>query len=330
MYAVKKKINGKEYYYAKISSRKDSKVKSKTVAYLGKSPMSKRELEKKMNEIPKSKINNAKKELSEDINKLFFTKKQFTILTNLKHDFKKRLKIKDQKLINDMFDDFKTFYIYNTTAIEGNTISLEETNLLLNENKTPEGKDLKEIYDQINEKKTFNFILKNKIEINNDSIIEIHSMLLKNIDKRIGNFRKHNVRVFGTTFKTTDAKYVKTDMDLLMKWYNKYKKKLHPVILSALFHEKFERIHPFYDGNGRTGRMLSLLILLKNDFPPLLIKNKDRKEYYGCLTQGHKAELFSIDDKNYKKIVDFFFEKIINTYDKIFSKWGFSSWDNPK
>lgn len=325
MYVEKKKIGKNVYNYLKVSVRVGDKVKTKTVAYLGKEPMSSKEINSKIAKISQSEIERVKEELKEekvDLNKEFLNNSQLRELEKIRKEFKKKVSSFDKKLIDDMFKDFKTFYIYNTNAIEGNTITLEETNLLLNENKSPEGRDLKEIYDHINEKETFDFILKNKPSIKNDLIIKLHSMLLNKIDKRTGSFRWHNVRVFGASFETSPAKYVRIDMSLLLKWYNKNKNKLHPLVLTAIFHEKFERIHPFYDGNGRTGRMLVNLILIKNNLPPLIIENKKRKEYYKVLSFGHKAGLNKTDVRLYKPIVNFFYEELLFTYNKVFSKWG--------
>ncbi|MBR9692285.1 Fic family protein [Candidatus Woesearchaeota archaeon] len=318
MYIEKKKIGKNVYNYLKTSFRVKDKVVTKTVAYLGKEPMTKEQIKRKIAKIPKSRIQELKKQPS---NIDFFNKEQLKELEKLKKDFSKKIKL-DEKLIQDMFKDFKTFYIYNTNTIEGNTLSLQETNLLLNENKSPPGHDLREIYDHINGKETFDFILKNKPAIDKDLIIKIHSMLLNRIDKRIGSFRTHDVRVFGAGFETTPARYIKTDMKLLLRWYHSNKNKLHPLILTAIFHEKFERIHPFYDGNGRTGRMLSNLILILNKIPPLIIENKKRKKYYEVLSIAHKADLTTMDIDLYKPIVAFFYKELVITYKKIFSKWG--------
>ncbi len=325
MYVEKKTIGKNQYNYLKVSVRVGNSVKTKTIAYLGKEPMSKGAIKAKIAKIPKSRIEGIKQELKNelvDINKEFLSENQLNELEKIKEDFNKKLKNLDEKLIEDMFKDLKTFYIYNTNAIEGNTITLQETNLLLNENKSPEGRDLREIYDHINEKETFDFILAGKPAINGELIIELHSMLLNKIDKRVGRFRLHKVRVFGSTFETSPPQYIKADISLLLKWYKKNKHKLHPLILAAIFHEKFERIHPFYDGNGRIGRMLINLILIQNNLPPLIIKNKDRKEYYHVLSVAHKAYLTKTDVSSYKPIVSFCYNQLILTYKEIFSKWG--------
>ena len=130
------------------------------------------------------------------------------------------------------------------------------------------------------------------------------------------------MRVIGAEFTPTPAEYVLTDINLLLQWYQQHEKTFHPLVLTALFHEKFERIHPFYDGNGRTGRMLLNLILLRAGYPPLIVKNKDRKEYYAALSAGHKAGLLKIDQSHYQPIVSFCYTKILETFEQIFEKWG--------
>tara|TARA_B100000315_G_C14582379_1_gene591185 strand:+ start:2780 stop:3700 length:921 start_codon:yes stop_codon:yes gene_type:complete len=306
MYIEKKIVNGSEYYYLKESYRDKGSVKTKTVAYLGKGPFSQKELQR---------IRSKYDLIS------FLSEQQLEKLEQIRKDFYKKINQHDSSLIEDMFRDFKTYYIFNTNTIEGNTLTLEQTNLLLNKNTTPAGKDLREVYDHINAKDTFDFILKEKPEISHEIVIKIHGMVLKDLDQRIGGYRTRGVRVFGAEFLPSPAKYVKIDMDLLLKWYRKFRKKLHPLVLSALFHEKFERIHPFYDGNGRTGRMLSNLILIRERFPPLIIEEKKRKRYYAALDKGHKADLQGVSD-DYQYIVEFFYKELLFTWDKIFSKWG--------
>lgn len=325
MYTEKKSINGHEYYYLKASLKRGGRVKTKTIAYLGKAPMTKKQLNKSIQGVSKTSLDAAKEALESSFGSdepLFLTKEQAEKLDSIKKGFQTKLRKLDNNLLEDMFRDFKTAYTYNTTAIEGNTLTLEDTNLLLNENITPKGKNLKEVYDQINEKDVFNEVHEKLPAITASTIIDIHQKLLKNIDNRTGSFRQHNVRVFGAEFKTSDARYVMTDMKLLLRWYTTNKAKLHPLVLAAVFHEKFERIHPFYDGNGRTGRMLTNIMLLQSGFPPLVVNNSERAVYYHALSQGHKAELFATNDERYRAIVQFFHAQLCKTYEEIFVRWG--------
>jgi Fic family protein len=325
MFIEKKKIGKGTYNYLRISVRVGDTVKTKTVAYLGKGGMSKAELDKAVAKVSARQLSEAKTALKDSVKDLtgeFLSSAQLKKLDEMRRDFAKKLKSRDKRLLDDMFRDFKTYYIYNTNSIEGNTLTLEETGMLLNENRTPAGKDLWEVYDHINGRKAFDWLLENKPEMDLRQIIWIHSMLLDRIDVRVGGFRKHDVRVLGADFDTTPAQYVYTDMNLLMRWYRSNKKRLHPLVLAALFHEKFERIHPFYDGNGRTGRMLLNLILMRGGFPPLIVENRTRKEYYSVLSAGHRADLVKSQPEHYRPIVDFCYRQLLGTYGKIFSKWG--------
>src|SRR3989338_1264040 len=322
MYIETKTISGKKYLYLKESHREGKRVATRTVAYLGKSPLPKIVVQKRIAAFMLKETSKKEKIPPKEITALLLDAEQVKKLKSLQQDFAYRLKKIDKALKEDMFRDFKTNYIYNTNAIEGNTLTLEETNMVVNDKKTPAGKDLREIYDHLNAKETFDYLLKNKPEINLKSIIDIHARLLKNIDARVGAFRRHDVRIVGADFKPTEAQYVYTDMNLLLKWYKKFEKKLHPLIVAAIFHEKFERIHPFYDGNGRTGRMLLNLMLLKSSFPPLVVSNAARKEYYLALSEGHKAGLTAIEPQHYKRMIQFCYLQLCETYEKIFSQWG--------
>jgi Fic family protein len=150
-------------------------------------------------------------------------------------------------------------------------------------------------------------------DISHESIISIHEKLMKNIDVRVG-YRTEHVRVFKSHFDSTPAPYVKTDMDLLLKWYAKYENELHPLVLACLFHHKFEKIHPFMDGNGRTGRMLLNLILLKKEFPPVIIETKLRSQYLDDLSKADKEDSESISVDNYSSLVQFVAKELITSY----------------
>jgi len=139
---------------------------------------------------------------------------------------------------------------------------------------------------------------------------------MKNIDARSG-YRTSDVRVIKANFKATPAPYVKTDMELLLKWFNDNKNKLHPLVIASVLHHKFEKIHPFMDGNGRTGRMLLNFILMKSNYPPLIILNKERKEYLDALRKADKLNLNEIDEA-YKELINFNSDQMIKNYWNIF------------
>ena len=321
MFVERKIINGKPYYYLKHSFRFGNKIKTKTLAYIG-NKEDKVKINKLKKEFNQKKMEQIKKELFEekDLNNLLLCKEDKEKIDKIKKEFSLKLRKLDKKTKKDMFDDFLTYFIFNSNAIEGNTLTLKETNLLLNQGITPQGKTLREINDHLNSKKVFYYIQEKDLEINSKFIILIHDMLLENIDERKG-YRRHNVRVIGAKFKSSPFQYIQTDMNILLRWYNKNKNKLHPIILVSLFHHKFEKIHPFYDGNGRTGRMLINLILMKNKIPPIILSNKQRKKYYEVLSKADKTGLTEVTE-DFKPLVKFLSSQIFKTWNMIFKHWG--------
>ena len=183
---------------------------------------------------------------------------------------------------------------------------------------TPKNKTLREIYDLQNTEKVFFNILQNlkKIKLSHNLIIKTHDKLLENIDQRKG-YRTSEVRVVKSNFKASPAPYVKTDMDILLKWYDQNHANLHPFVLASIFHHKFEKIHPFMDGNGRTGRMLLNFILIKNNYPPLMILNKERSYYLDALRKADKINLTDVKE-GYNDLTNFIADQMIKNYWNIF------------
>jgi len=106
-------------------------------------------------------------------------------------------------------------------------------------------------------------------------------------------------------------------MNLLIDWYKKNEKELHPLVLASLFHHKFEKIHPFSDGNGRTGRMMVNFILMDKGYPPMIIYKKDRSMYLDALASADKININKID-KKYKELVEFMSGEMISSYWSLF------------
>ena len=106
-------------------------------------------------------------------------------------------------------------------------------------------------------------------------------------------------------------------MNLLLDWYNK-NKKLHPLVLGTLFHHKFEKVHPFMDGNGRTGRMILNYILIKHKYPPLIIRRKRRSEYLKSLNKADKCSIKESDKDSYSDLIKFISEEMNDNYWNLF------------
>lgn len=195
-----------------------------------------------------------------------------------------------KSIVQKLDEQFVIEWTYNSNAIEGNTLSLQETELVLNRGLTIGNKSLKEHFEALNHKKCIEVLQKfveKKKELNIDFIKEIHSIILKNIDdSQAGVFRRTNVRILGAVHIPPDAIKIERLINEFLDWYHSNKYTLSIPELAALIHYKFVCIHPFIDGNGRTSRLLMNLVLLQNGYPPAVILNVDRKRYYRVLRQA--------------------------------------------
>ncbi len=328
VYIYKKKIGNKDYYYLRASKRQGKKILVKDIAYLGSTI---EEVRKKLANLSpyKEEIRKAYRNLNifldtnyylEKSKKLKLKKDEFLgdkllEIEACKIHFQEKFQKLDKQTKEEIIKNFLIEFAFNTTSIEGNTINLQEARNLLQEGMTPKDKTLKEIYDLQNTEKVFFdlYYTDFKKEITNDLIIKIHDDLLQNIDARKG-YRITDIRVLRSSFDTTPAPYVKTDMNLLLKWYEENRKKLHPLVLATIFHHKFEKIHPFMDGNGRTGRIIMNYILLKMNYPPVIVRKKFRKEYLDAMRIADKSNLNFAKEEDYRDLVFFNANGLIETY----------------
>jgi len=188
-------------------------------------------------------------------------------------------------------------WIYNSNAIEGNTLTLKETKIVL-EGITIGGKMLREHFEAINHKDAILFvedIVNNNIEFSEYIIKSIHSLILKNIDeKNAGIYRNCNVIISGADHTPPDFVFVRDEMAKFIEKYKNEWQKLHCVERAALVHCEFVKIHPFTDGNGRTSRLLMNLELIKNGFPAAILPVSRRLEYYEALDLAHTKNDFSM------------------------------------
>jgi len=256
----------RKYYYRVISIRKKKKI-GKEKIYLGVN-LSKEKLRKKEREADK-KLNIFSTLLSE---------KELGYLETIKRDFSKE----PIENYDNRYETFCSLFTYDSTGIEGSTISLTETSLLLFEGIVPKDKSIREVYEVLNHKKAFDYILEYKGDITKEFICALHKIVVANTLKpylvqQMGRYRNVQVRI-GAVFPPVPQE-VHKQMASLLRWYSINKKKLHPLVVASYFYNDFERIHPFVDGNGRVGRLLMNFILHKNKFPMINIPQRrtDRK-----------------------------------------------------
>ena len=185
--------------------------------------------------------------------------------------------------VRRLSEDFMIDYTYNTNAIEGSTLTLDETALVLKEGVTIGGKPLKHHLEAIGHKDAYYYVedlVNGKVPISEKVIKDIHSLVLMDRQTDKGVYRSVPVRV--GSFHPCQPYEVPFQMEGLMRAYNEDMQALHVVERAALFHLRFETIHPFIDGNGRVGRLLINLDLMKEGYPPVNVKFTDRIKYYDC------------------------------------------------
>lgn len=180
-------------------------------------------------------------------------------------------------------------YTFESNKIEGNTLTLKETDLIVNEGLTISGKSMREHLEAINHQEAIAYIkelMDKNTAINEREILCIHNLILRGIyPEDAGKYRKVQVMIKGSSHMPPQPFLVAKEMEELLIWYQTNKNNLHPVILAAEMHERLVTIHPFIDGNGRTSRLLMNLILLQHGYVIANIKgtNESRMQYYNAL-----------------------------------------------
>jgi len=181
-------------------------------------------------------------------------------------------------------------WTYNSNAIEGNTLTLRETFIVLAHGITIGGKTLREHFEVINHRDAIAFVealAHDDAPITPGVIRQMHALVLAKIDEdEAGKFRATHVRIGGARHVPADPLDVPREIRALCDWMRGAAAELHAVERVALAHHRFEAIHPFADGNGRTGRLLMNLLLMRDGYPPAVIKRVDRKKYYRALAEA--------------------------------------------
>ncbi|MGD9276219.1 MAG: Fic family protein [Candidatus Pacearchaeota archaeon] len=270
VYTEIKEKNKRKYYYRVKSVKVNGKVTKERI-YLGIN-LNKKELANKEKE--------ADKKLS--IFDVALTPNEEKFLGELKVNFAKEPKENFQ----NRYEAFASLFTHDSTGIEGNTLTFDETSHLLFEGIVPKQKSLREIHEVLNHKKAFDFMLNYKGDITKEFILRLHMFIVANtlredLVSQTGRYR--TVQVFVGRSIPPKPHEVPKQMATLLRWYSTNKKKIHPLVLASHFHTEFERVHPFVDGNGRVGRLLMNFILYKNKSPMVNIPKKNKFRYYEVL-----------------------------------------------
>ena len=208
---------------------------------------------------------------------------------NIDEKLKKYSEIKlSKELLRDLREDLIIKWTYNSNAIEGNTIDMYQTKVLLEDGITIGGKTMKEHLEIINHAEAIKYIeeiVEKKISLNEYETKNIHGLVTKGIeDIDSGKYRDTQVQIVGANFIPIPPYLVKEKMEELISWHKESEQ--HPIEKSSILHGEFVKIHPFKDGNGRTARLLLNFELMRNSYPPIIINKEERENYYRTLDTG--------------------------------------------
>ncbi len=217
--------------------------------------------------------------------------------------------------IKSIRDKLLLDWTYNSNAIEGNTLTLIETKVVL-EGITIGGKSMREHLEVINHKDAILYvedIVYKKERFSEWHIKTIHRLVLKGInDEFAGIYRKENVIIAGAEHIPPNHIVLIDEMEKFIKWYLNKGVNLHPVERAAQIHVDFVKIHPFIDGNGRTARLLLNFELMKEGYPPIIIRNQDRVQYYNALdlahTKGEYKDFITLVSNELNKSLDLYLQ----------------------
>ncbi|MHB8632550.1 MAG: Fic family protein [Thermoplasmatota archaeon] len=265
---------GRSYYYRVRSVRRDGKVTKERV-YLG--------------------VNLAQKALARreaDADRALrvlgslLTKREEVFLREVKRAFGG---VPDGTFHN-RYEAFVARFTYDSNAIEGNTLTLDETSQLLFDGLVP-ARSLREVNEAVNHKRALDHLLAYRGDMTKKFICQLHALVVKDtlppgVAAQAGRYRDVQVFIRGVDWIPAKPEAVPKDMKAVVEWYTKNEGKLNPVVTAAYFHTAFELAHPFVDGNGRVGRLLLNFILRRHGYPMITIPSKTKRRYYAALQQG--------------------------------------------
>lgn len=261
--------------------------------------------EKPSKEIIAKKLKELKLEQYKIYNNDFIDANKLEVIDDFKEVFQNHAKTLPKTVIEKEESDFVIRFTYNSNAIEGNRLTLRDTYLVINEKQIPSGAPPKDYNEAINGREAFDFLKEYKGKITVDFIEKLNGILTKNTGVIYpGRIRFFPVKIEGADFVPPDEKDVPRLLKEMIKFYYANKNKLHPFVMACLIHVKFVEIHPFEDGNGRTGRALMNWVLMKAGYPKLFVPVKNRQQYYEAIDMHNIGKQKEYCNKMFEVMLD--------------------------
>lgn len=295
VYTEVRNTDGKKRFYRVYTYRKKGNVVHRTI-YLG-TDLSQKQREQRERE--------ADVHLIHPLQALLSTR-ELRMLSAIR---KKHLG-KSPATLDNRYEAFASEFTYDSTGIEGNTLTLPETAAVLFEGATP-AKSLREVYEVINHKRALDYLLAHHGDVTKALLCRLQRLVTENtlrqeLRAQAGRYRTVPVFIRGASVTPPPARLVAKEMRSLLAWYGKNKSKLHPVVVAAYFHAAFEAIHPFVDGNGRAGRLALNLMLHRKGYPMVSIPRTQKVRYFNALAH---AQI----DGDFRPLITLLIERLKNS-----------------
>ena len=298
-YIDKIKAGKKTFYYLgktiRIGENKWKKIRIK----LGEKEPTREEVGKKLKEL--------RLEEYKVYNENYLDANKLEIIDDFKEVYNNHLKQIPKTIAEKEEADFLIRFTYNSNAIEGNRLTLRDTYLIIKEKQIPSGAPPKDYNEAINGREAFEFIKKYRGKFTTEFLEKVNEILTQNTGVVYpGRVRFFPVKIEGAEHIPPEPEEVRPLLKKMIKFYYDNKKKIHPFVLACLVHAKFEEIHPFEDGNGRTGRALMNWVLMQAGYPKVFVSVKLRPQYYEALDFYNGKKVKGYCEKMFEVVVEQF------------------------
>ena len=298
-YVDKIKSGKKTFYYLgktiRIGENKWKKIRVK----LGEKEPTREEIEQKLKEL--------KLEEYKVYNKDYLDAPKLEIIDDFKDVFNHHRKNIPKTIAEKEEADFLIRFTYNSNAIEGNRLTLRDTYLIIKEKQIPSGAPPKDYNEAINGREVFEFTKKYKGKLTIEFLEKVNEILTQNTGVVYpGRVRFFPVKIEGADHVPPKPEEVRPLLKKIIQFYYDHKHKIHPFVLACLIHARFVEIHPFEDGNGRTGRTLMNWILMQAGYPKIFVPVKLRQKYYEAIDLHNQKDIKSYCEKMFEVVMEQF------------------------
>ena len=298
-YVDKIKSGKKTFYYLGKTIRIGENEWKKIRIKLGEKEPTREEIGQKLKELKLEEYNVYNRDYL-DANKL-------EIIDDFKEVFNHHRKTIPKTIVEKEEADFLIRFTYNSNAIEGNRLTLRDTYLIIKEKQIPSGAPPKDYNEAINGREAFAFIKEYKGKLTIEFLEKLNDILTQNTGVVYpGRVRFFPVKIEGADHVPPDSEKVRPLLKKMIQFYSEFRRKIHPFVLACLIHAQFVEIHPFEDGNGRTGRALMNWILMQAGYPKVFVPVKVRQKYYEAIDLHNQKEVKGYCEKMFNIVMDQF------------------------